>query len=421
MRLRWLAVGALLLAASALVAAAALRWDERDRAERSEHGDGRRLVFDRGGVSVLETARGFELTNEHGIWLVQKRCGGPGGSTVGPGYVHAAGTLPSGSDLGATTLVSDGLGRGPLNDPRFGGLGAFAWHHARGRPGRTRFGARNAWEVSVRDCARDNDGFGVSGARVVRRPSRDEAVARLVLDVDLSDRFTYPRPIARVRYAYEIRRAEVAARITVTALCHHGRCGRTPLVAFVKEPKVVASVRGVYRAAIFDDEGRFVCQYRNPGPPSGPLLDTGQCAADRRAVVRFDHGEAGADADGGCARGPCLEVEARADDGPWEGAGFDGWALAAAERPAAGPRDTASIDGVIWDCHDPSPAAHVHRRWETAARLQPPRGTPRTGAAVSVLFHAWEGGRGGYDCEPLARQFGPYGESYTVRLTFRIV
>jgi acyl-CoA reductase-like NAD-dependent aldehyde dehydrogenase len=35
-------------------------------------------------------------------------------------------------------------------------------------------------------------------------------------------------------------------------------------------------------------------------------------------------------------------------------------------------------------------------------------------------FHAWEGGTGNYDCEPLTRRFGPSGESFGIRAQFAI-
>ena len=134
---------------------------------------------------------------------------------------------------------------------------------------------------------RANDGFGVARARVVRRPRAGDDVPLLVTDVFLADRYTYPDPLMRVRYAYALRPDRVDARITVTSLCDLGRCGRTWRRAFVKEPKVVASVTGgrATRTATLDDAGALVCQYAGSGPPEGPVLRTGQCAADRRSRV----------------------------------------------------------------------------------------------------------------------------------------
>ena len=103
--------------------------------------------------------------------------------------------------------------------------------------------------------------------------------------------------------------------------------------------------------------------------------------------------------------------DARRDEThPWEGAGLglDGWAVAAARRPSAYRRDTGSIDGVVWSCHGARPDLDDMRRWETTGRRN------RRGGYVSLggIFPAWEGGRGGYDCEPLARAFGPRGETW---------
>lgn len=364
------------------------------------------LILRRGAVSVVETARAFRLGNAHGTWTVEKRCRREPRTTVGPGYVSrlvaADGTL----------LVDDVREPGPLNDPRYGGLGAFGWHHARGEPGATALGLANAWEVSGRQCARANGGFGVAGSRVLRRPRAGDLVPELTVEVDLTDAYTQPRPLVRVRYRYRLEPEALVSWVAVTTLCPAGRCGRTPLRAFVKEPKLVASVTGGATAetVTYDAAGRPVCRYAGGGPPAGPVLETGQCSANERLRVRWEDA-------GSCSTRVCLEVELRDAAGPWEGGALDRWALAAAARPALGRRDTGSIDGVVWDCHAPSPAADVHRRWETVARRRSD-GTP---LAVSVLFAAWQGGRGAFDCEPLSRLFGPAGETYTAQATYRLV
>lgn len=306
-------------------------------------------------------------------------------------------------------LVDDVRRPGTLNDPEFGGLGAFAWHHARGRTGRTRLDGAHAWEVSGRICARDNAGFGVSAARIVRTPRNDDDPPTLVLDVFLSDGATFPRPLMRVRYRYALRADALTAWISATQLCPHGRCGRTRQIAFVKEPKLVAHATGggFTRMATFDDRGRLVCVYTGGGRPRGPILETGQCAADVRTRLRLDR-------DGSC---PCLDVTMRSPAGPWEsGRGFDAWAVAAGNRPAARALDTGSVDGLVWSCHESSPDAQVHRRWEATGR----RRLKGPYLSVGGLFPAWEGGRGGYDCEPLARAFGPRGETFTAVATYSV-
>lgn len=356
-------------------------------------------------VSVERTGDAYQLTNEDGTWTVETRCRTRPGVTVGPGYVSRVVTK------GGTVLVDDAREAGTLNDPRYGGLGAFGWHHARGRPGRIGLSLDNAWEVSGRTCARAAGGFGVAASRVARVPRTDERVPTLAVEVDLTDRFTFPRPLVRLRYHYRLRPRELEVHVTVVSLCPSGRCGRTRALAFVKEPKLVAHVTGgdYDRMTVLDRTGRVVCAAAGAGTATGPILETTQCDDDGRALVRF-----GED----CRRRACLVVEATSARGRWEsGTGLDGWAVAAAGRPRARDRDTGSIDGVRWSCHSRTPAAGVHRRWELAGR----RDSDGRALALGALFPAWEGGRGGYDCEPLARLFGPRGESFTARLAYSLV
>ena len=322
------------------------------------------------------------LANAHGRWTIFTRCV-PG--VVGPGYVARLET-PDGR-----VLVDDELGPGTLNDTDFGGLGAFGWHHARGRPGELRFTADNAWEVSVRACARANGGFGVVDSRML-----EHSPTTLTLEVDLSDGHTFPEPLMRVAYRYELEDAALRSTVTVTELCAEGACGRTGELAFLKEPKLVAHARLPYRRLeVLDREGQLVCSGEPGGPAAGPILRTRQCDDPGRAVVRF----APCDPE-------CLEVEVQG----WED--FDAWALAAAGRPEAFAEDTPSIDGVLWGCHGGNPAGPMMRRWELAGRR---------GGSLGFLLAAWQGGRGGYDCEPLARTFGAAGETWRAGLVYRLV
>jgi hypothetical protein len=41
-------------------------------------------------------------------------------------------------------------------------------------------------------------------------------------------------------------------------------------------------------------------------------------------------------------------------------------------------------------------------------------------AAALLLAACTEGGRGGYDCEPLARTFGPHGETFAALAEYRL-
>jgi hypothetical protein len=360
---------AALLIAAALVARLALR-TEREPVVAAVRQQGDRVL----------------LTNARGTWTVFTRCL-PG--VVGPGYVAK---VEAGD---GRVLVDDEVGPGTLNDTDFGGLGAFGWHHARGLPGKLRFDADNAWEVSARTCASANGGFGVADSRVVELED-----ASLAVEVDLSDAYTYPEPLMRVRYRYAVEPDALSSWVTVTELCGDGRCGRTSELAFIKEPKLVAHAGNSFeRLEVLDMGGGEVCSARPAGPAQGPILRTTQCTDPGRLVVRFAP----------CAP-TCLEVEARGWDGVTDG--FDAWAVEAAARPAAFAVDTPSIDGVLWPCHGGDPSGGKMRRWELAGRR---------GGSLGALFPAWEGGRGGYDCEPLARTFGPRGETWRASLTYSLV
>jgi hypothetical protein len=325
------------------------------------------------------------LVNEDGRWTVYTRCV-PG--IVGPGYVARVETADG------RVLVDDAVGPGTLNDTEYGGLGAFGWHHARGRPGSLRFGRSNSWEISTRACASASRGFGVAASRVLERTP-----SSLAVEVDLSDRYTRPRPLMRVLYRYDLEPRALRTEVTVTELCGLGRCGHTRRLAFMKEPKLVMHAGPAYRRVeVLDGRGDSVCSSGRNGPRRGPIVITEQCDDPARKTVRF-----------GPCRPACLEVEA--DD--WMGAdGFDAWAAEAASRPAAYPVDTASIDGVLWPCHGGDPGGPMMRRWELAGRR---------GRSIGALLPAWEGGRGGYDCEPLSRVFGPTGTRWRVELVYSLV
>jgi hypothetical protein len=357
----------------------------------------------------------LRVTNNDGTWTVRTRCHAERGWFVGPGYVSRL-VLPDGR-----VLVDDWRHRGSLNDPVFGGLGAFGWHHSRGRPGKLRFTGRNAWEIDGRTCAAANHGFGVTASRLIEQPLASGDAVTFAIAVDFSDMYTYPAPLLRVEYRYRFEPDVVKSWIEIVPLCPRGRCGRTRRLAFVKEPKLVAHVTGgrFTRMATFDEDGSLACQYVGGGPARGPILRTGQCGAPERARLQLDFGSARSGADGHCAERACLSVVMQS--GPttaWDGGdGLDAWALSAARLPAALRRDTGSVDGLVWGCHTHSPADPRVRRWETAAR----RGPDGAYTALGGIFPAWEGGRGGYDCEPLARTFPRPGARFRAFAEYSLV
>jgi hypothetical protein len=103
---------------------------------------------------------------------------------------------------------------------------------------------------------------------------------------------------------------------------------------------------------------------------------------------------------------------------PWQGAGdgLDAWARASAGRALAARSDTGSVDGLVWGCHGGDPAAQLQRRWEYGGR----RDADGRYVTLGGMFPAWEGGRGGYDCEPLARPFPPGRPRYSVELSYSL-
>jgi hypothetical protein len=117
---------------------------------------------------------------------------------------------------------------------------------------------------------------------------------------------------------------------------------------------------------------------------------------------------------------------------PWEnpsGVGFDGWAVASAERPSAWPRDTRGA-AVVSSCGAPrhaaaaSPMLDSVRRWELGGwknrNPADPIDNPNRYTAAEASFIAWEGGRGPGDCEPLERALAAGGESWGAYATFRL-
>jgi len=183
-------------------------------------------------------------------------------------------------------------------------------------------------------------------------------------------------------------------------------------------------------------------------PEETAVLSTEHSAADDRKRVRWDY-DSTIDGDGvpGCsAATPCLNVVGRSfptvaglagivrtdQAANWEGAGIglDAWGVASASRAKSYPRDTRGDESVS-SCKVPpprqkklseielsklseaaSPGMDEVREWELGGWKNNVGKSPGPYQAALALFPGWEDGRGGWDCEPLQRAFGPTGESW---------
>ena len=229
---------------------------------------------------------------------------------------------------------------------------------------------------------------------------------------------TCPKPLLRVRYRYRVSADVVRLAVAVTTFPAPG--------VFVKEPKLVATLRGggFRRMAVF---GSAFQKGILEGAPEGTrVLSTDHAANPARRRVRWDYGRsATVDDAAACAPGPCFEAVVEAAPGvAWENGevGFDGWAVASARRARTWPRDTTG-GGLAWRCST-SPDLDGVRRWEfggwKALNASDPVENPNPYAAAEASFIGWEGGRGPRDCEPLERALAPEPETWTAVMAFRL-
>jgi hypothetical protein len=357
-----------------------------------------------GQVQILRNdASRIGVLNDQGEWWIAKQCiGSPhwrplAERTTGPGYVYLVrqGGRVIVEDKGEPILDDANGGRNPYGSS--GGLGSFAYQHARGIPpfAFDRRGGTNTWWVSSRICAGDHPqtpGFGVSERCCRVSPVRwdDDGALRFSIDVDL--RTPWQDPILRLRYEYVFAAEAVRLRTTVRSLCTEPTCGDAPHQHFVKEPKFTAQVAPPTTGAlaVLDVWGTELARW----PGGHPRKGTGQADQPSRDSVVFT--------------GPGLKVVARGATGSWEGSGsgLDAWAVAATTfvpAPSAGdgpaPVHYATGKDTRWDCNGASPGADGVRQWELVG------GAP--GYPLAAFFHGWEGGVGHNDCEPLARHFPP--------------
>jgi hypothetical protein len=197
------------------------------------------------------------------------------------------------------------------------------------------------------------------------------------------------------------------------------------------------------------------------GQPEGTaVLNTEHSPRDGRVRVRWEYqSKAKLDAPPGCsATTPCLNVVARSfptssgsagilrtdQAANWEGAGLglDRWAVESAARTKSYPRDTRG-DAAVSSCKAPTSLATDDldgnkrldeyefskaserattsldqvREWELGGWKSAAGGAYQ---AAIALFPGWEDGRGGWDCEPLQRGFGPPTESWGSYFSFSL-
>jgi len=310
-------------------------------------------------VSVVDFPEKVVFTNAGGSWHIWKQLtwSPEGDRVVGPGYIGLL-ERPWG-----TVVVDDFREPGPLNDPRYGGLGAFGWQHARLGQG--------MWDLHGRLDAATSGGFGVARSAVPRGPAiGTDGAGELEVRVEFRDGWT--DPIMAATYTYRFEEAAVTCSIRVEQLWPGDRAGQ----AFVKEPKIVASVTVPEGAVeVLGHDGSILQTIELAALPD-PWDGTAQIGDPARWAVRFLDGNR-------------LDVAV-------DGADFDRWAVLAETRARlSGAGAGYCLDGGA-----------LKRRWEVAKR----KGDPQT----SCMFHAWQGGSGYPDCETASRAFGPYGEGFTI-------
>lgn len=423
-------------------------------------------------VTWSQDSTAIRFRNADGIWTIYKRCFDSVADgrrrTVGPGYVAEL-------ERNGVKIVDDFRPRTDTWSPGYinavnGGLGTFGWHHARGPVNGTPAGddpTTSAVEVGIgrspqviegRMCAATNGGYGVYARNWYGPTRKSPTTVHYTMDVWLQDQYgdtgegPFGDAIARVRYRYTFRRSSVSLWALVTTYAEPNAAG----VPFVKEPKFTALTRGggFVRMAVFNGpDGRDFAVAMASGAPEGTaVLHTDHSSADGRKRVRWDFESKLTEGTAGCTKAtPCMNVVARSfptastptgilrteQASNWEGSGvgLDSWAIRSAGRNKAYPRDTWG-DNSLSLCKTPprdpeddlngdhkidayetskaseraAPDMDQVREWELAGWKSGPIKSPYQ--AALTLFPGWENGRGGWDCEPLQRAFGPKHESW---------
>ena len=310
-------------------------------------------------VRSKPTDRFITWQNRQALWTIYKGCYGPARRgtanddarwrTVGPGYIarvqlRASNSVIVDDERGPEYGLGseyDRIGHGPpftdeewwqhnaVNSYIKGGLGTFAWHHARASK-RSQNGLFEehpgaVYTVEGRICADDFKRsiggairkIGVLGASVgrpvvysVQAGSTTIPVGSLRVDVFFTDGFV--DRIVRVRYLYLVYPRVVRAWYLTTFCydgCHLG--SGTYRYAFIKEPKFTAVLRRpgrntnklpFIRVINFEESGIVAdrtlgtpprgpwCVFRQDGGTATNLSATNHCGNDARARARFDFG-----------------------------------------------------------------------------------------------------------------------------------
>jgi hypothetical protein len=345
------------------------------------------------------------FTNDDGAWHVWLR---PTrhprtGAVVGPGHIGRVAAADG------TMIVDDYFHADPtLNDGRNGGLGSFGCHISRRNEYFPDGYVWNyTWDLTARMNARSN-GFGISRVEVLDGPRIDgNGVGRLTVASELSDMYSYPKPIILLRHTYLFRRRRVEQQIDVAAAWD----GAGPAL-FVKEPKLTCHSIGPvggprYRYfSVYSREGDVLLDNFDIWSLPKPMVHTKQIPQVRRCRLVF-HDEFGGYPLTVVMMGYGPEGRAVWHGGP----GLDAWA-----------RDANGMERLLTPCNayclqgpqDAQGNRTLSRKWElgrwasAGANSPPDPEKPHAGAAM----HGWEGGVGPPDCHCASRAMPAFGTTY---------
>jgi hypothetical protein len=358
-------------------------------------------------VAVAATTSGNRavFTNEDGSWHVWLRHtrSARTGAVVGPGHLGRVVAADG------AVVVDDFFHADPnLNDGRNGGLGSFGCHIARKNEHFPNGYVWNyTWNLTARMNAASN-GFGISRVLLLDGPRVDgRGVGRLTVASELSDMYSFPKPIILLRHTYVFYAKRVEQQVDVAAAWD----GTGPAL-YVKEPKLTCHSIGPvggprYRwLSLYSREGEVLIDGFDIWSLPDPMVHTKQIPQKKRCRLVFT------DEFGGH---PLTAVMMGYDAGGravWhDGPGMDKWA-----------RDANGADRLLTDCKayclqgppDAQGNRTLSRKWELGrwasggAGSEPDPEKPHAGAAM----HAWEGGIGPPDCHCASRAMPPFGTTY---------